>query len=81
MRRGHKESEEVRRAKSIRAKAMGMVPPNHKGLHRDYQDRESSIDAYLDDKFKHVDWNRRRRAESSLVEWVDTYCIGLLLED
>ena len=63
---------------------MGLKAKHRKSnlqVQRDYQDRESSIDAYLDDKFKHVDWNRRRRAESSLIEWVDTYCIGLLLED
>lgn len=45
------------------------------------EDNEFSIDAYLDEKIKGIDWKRRRNAESSLVEWVNTYCIGLLLED
>ena len=48
---------------------------------RRHDDNTFSIDAYMDQHFKAVDWKRRREAEKSLVDWVNTYCIGLLLED
>ena len=62
-------------------KLLGEKKKTNLQLQHEYQDRESSIDAYLDDKFKHVDWDRRRKAEMSLPDWVNTYCLGLLLED
>lgn len=40
-----------------------------------------SIDEELDKAFANIDWNRRRAAEKSLVNWVETYCVPLLLND
>ena len=39
-------------------------------LNRRHQDKVCSIDAELDDAFNHIDWERRRNAERSLVDWV-----------
>lgn len=50
-------------------------------LNRRHQDKVCSIDAELDDAFNHIDWERRRNAERSLVDWVQTYCVPLLLND
>ena len=41
----------------------------------------ASIDTALDDAMALIDWERRKAAERSLVKWVDTYCIGLMLDD
>lgn len=40
-----------------------------------------SIDAELNQAFREIDWNRRKNAEKSLVNWVETYCVPLLLND
>lgn len=45
------------------------------------EDLACSIDALLEDAYKLIDWDRRNKAETSLVNWVNTYGIGLLLED
>ena len=46
-----------------------------------FDDRAASIDAQLDDAFQNIDWNRRNEAEKSIEKWVNTYCLGLLLDD
>ena len=48
---------------------------------RRHADRIAAIDADMDAAFADVDWQRRRRAEKSLVAWVNTYCVGLMLEE
>lgn len=50
-------------------------------LKREYDDSYAQIDSQLDDAFSKIDWSRRKQAETSLVKWVNTYCIGLLLDD
>lgn len=44
-------------------------------------DKACSIDAELNHAFGSIDWDRRRKAETSLVNWVATYCVPLLLND
>lgn len=62
-------------------KATGHAKSNLQRQH-EYQDNACSIDAALEDAWKHVDWNRRNRAEQGgLVEWTNTYMIGLTLEE
>ena len=47
-----------------------------------HRDKTCSIDEQLDEAFKQIDWDRRKRAETSLAEWVKTYmCDGLALND
>ena len=47
-----------------------------------HRDKTASIDEGLDRALAEIDWNRRRRAEASLGEWVRTYmCDGLALND
>ena len=46
-----------------------------------HDDRLASIDTKLDEARTRIDWDRRHRAESSLVEWTKTYCVGILLDD
>lgn len=41
-----------------------------------------SIDASLEEAWKKVNWDRRKRAEAGgIVEWTNTYMIGLTLEE
>jgi hypothetical protein len=35
----------------------------------------------MSNAFEQIDWNRRNEAEKSLVKWVNTYCLGLVLDD
>ena len=65
---------------------MGRKPSGHAKSNlqaqRDFQDRDCSIDAALEEAWKNVDWNRRNQAErGGIVEWTNTYMIGLTLED
>ena len=48
---------------------------------RRFDDLAIAIDDRLDAMFASIDWDRRRKAETSLVEWVKTYCVPLLLQD
>lgn len=54
---------------------------NNVELTRRFHDKAASIDQQLDQAFSQIDWKRRKAAEKSLVAWVKTYCIGLLLDD
>ena len=46
-----------------------------------YLDAHASIDEQLDDAFAEINWKRRNEAEKSIVKWVQTYCLSLLLDD
>lgn len=48
---------------------------------RKIDDEAASIDVELEDAWKKVDWKRRRSAEIGLVEFVNTYLIGLTLDE
>lgn len=48
---------------------------------RRFDDKATSIDAKMDEMFAGIDWERRREAESDIVKWVKTYCMGVFLED
>lgn len=48
---------------------------------RNFDDRCASIDAALNDARNTIDWDRRNKAETSLPEWVKTYCVGVLLDE
>ena len=48
---------------------------------RQFDDRAASIDQQLDEAFDNIDWKRRNKAEKSIGDWVNTYCLGLLLDD
>lgn len=62
-------------------KATGNAKSNLQRQH-EYQDNACSIDAALEEAWKNVDWDRRNRAEKGgLVEWTNTYMIGLTLEE
>lgn len=50
-------------------------------LKRRHDDKAASIDKELDEARANVDKRRRAKAESSLVEWTKTYCVGILLDD
>jgi len=45
------------------------------------RDAAIAIDAPLAEARERIDWTRRRAAEKSLTAWIDTYCIGVLLND
>lgn len=48
---------------------------------RKHDDEVCSIDKELEEAYANIDWNRRREAEKSLVNFVKTYMIGLTLEE
>lgn len=50
-------------------------------LKRRHDDKYAAIDDALDFAMANIDWKRRNKAEKSLVSWVKTYCLGLLLDD
>ena len=56
------------------------VLTNIEKQHR-FLDKHASIDEQLDLAFANIDWKRRKAAEKSIVKWVQTYCLGLLLDD
>lgn len=45
------------------------------------KDRYCSIDRELDEAIKAINWERRRRAERSLVNFIEEYAVGLLLDE
>ena len=46
----------------------------------DFQDRASSIDIELDKAFEQINWDRRNKASKSLVDFINTYFIGLMVD-
>lgn len=48
---------------------------------RTRQEREAMIDAELDEARKHINWARRRRAESTPGLWLKTYGMGVFVDD
>ena len=50
-------------------------------IQRRHEDKISSIDEALDAALAAIDWKRRRNAERSFLSWIDTYCVGLMIED
>lgn len=48
---------------------------------RRFLDSAAQIDAVLNDARNTIDWDRRNKAETSLAEWVKTYCVGVLLDE
>lgn len=48
---------------------------------RRHSDAIAAIDEEFDEALSNIDWNRRMTAELSFQKWVDTYCVGLLIDD
>lgn len=48
---------------------------------RKIDDEAASIDVELEEAWKKIDWKRRISAEKSLIEFVNTYLIGLTLDE
>ena len=48
---------------------------------RRHQDKIASIDAEMDAALEAVDWERRNAAEEDVEKWIDTYLVGLMMED
>lgn len=48
---------------------------------RRFQDNFCSIDKELEERYLKIDWDRRNTAEKDLVEWTNTYLIGLTLDE
>ena len=40
-----------------------------------------SIDKQMEEAFKQVNWERRNKCEQDIIEWINTYCIGHLLDE
>ena len=41
----------------------------------------ASIDEELDEAIKNINWERRNEAEKDINKWIETYCLGVLLDD
>lgn len=50
-------------------------------IKRRFDDAAVAIDAQLDDAISKIDWKRREEASKSLVKFIQTYCIGLMIDD
>lgn len=50
-------------------------------INRRFSDRQHSIDNEMNTLFSEINWERRKEAESDIIKWVKTYCIGIFLED
>lgn len=48
---------------------------------RKHDDKIASIDETLDAAISEIDWKRRKECEQDIVKWVNTYCVGTLLDD
>lgn len=48
---------------------------------RAFNDRAFSIDKEMDAAIKEIDWQRRKFAKKSLVNFVNTYLMGTLFEE
>ena len=48
---------------------------------RRFDDAASSIDTQLDEALAKIDWARREEASKSFISFIDTYCIGLMIDD
>ena len=48
---------------------------------RRFAEKAASIDEQLAEARSRINWQRRTEAESDIVKWVATYCIGVLLDD
>ena len=48
---------------------------------RRFDDEASKIDDQLDKAISEIDWTRRNKASKSLVDFIETYCIGLMIDD
>lgn len=48
---------------------------------RRFDDIASSIDQQLDQAFADINWERRKKASESLVSFIETYFIGLMIDD
>lgn len=62
--------------KKASPRRLGEVPLTNTEKSRRHQDRIASIDQELDEAFAEIDWERRNRASSSLLEFIKTYMIG-----
>lgn len=49
-------------------------------IKRRHDDVASMIDRELDKAFDLVNWNRRNKASKSLIEFIKTYFIGLMVD-
>ena len=47
---------------------------------RRHADKIASIDEELDAAFERIDWERRNKASSSLLEFIRTYLVGSLFQ-
>lgn len=48
---------------------------------RKFDDAASSIDVQLDNALDMIDWDRRDKASASFIDFIETYCIGLMIDD
>jgi len=49
-------------------------------IKRRHDDNASSIDIELDKAFELINWDRRNKASKSLVAFINTYFVGLMVD-
>lgn len=49
-------------------------------IKRRFDERAAAIDIELDEAMKHVDWKRRIKASRSLISFIKTYFVGLMVD-
>lgn len=48
---------------------------------RKHDDKYATIDEAIDNARKNINWERRNDSEKSLAKWVQTYCVGILIDE
>lgn len=48
---------------------------------RRFDDRHAAIDEQLEEAFKKVDENRKKNGTKTFIDFVHTYCIGLMIDE
>jgi len=48
---------------------------------RRFADKAASIDDQLNEAIADINWERRTEAEKDIVTWINTYCVGILLDE
>lgn len=49
-------------------------------IQHEFQDRASTIDIEMNEAFGNINWERRNKASKTLVDFITTYFVGLMID-
>lgn len=50
-------------------------------IQHEFQDRASMIDFEMNEAFANINWERRNKASKTLVDFIITYFVGLMIDN